>query len=187
MRFITKMDAVRSVGEMDMDATEYVAKHKKSANREGYMVNEVLKGNPIVRLYFDYDHKLDDTKPTEEQKQFEFKVFQELVQKICPDAEIAYAQRHGFKVQKRQGKVTYKGWVISYRAYVKGFMMHVGDIPLYIKANLGKNKPDELDDKVYKVNGNGQLLGVIGAHKSPYDKRFLTPITHQDDPLAFVC
>ena len=189
MRFITQMAMSRAAGEFDMNAEEFLSDYKDHGNRKGYKVNEVLKGNPVVRLYCDFDYPTEgSSEPTQKQKDAYYETLREVMMKIVPDQEVAYAHRNGWKVKKnKQGVVTYEGWVLSYRAYVKGLKMYVSDIPQYIRMKLQGNIPEGLDLSVYKVTGHGQLLGTVGAHKFDYDTRILTPLTHQDDPLAFVC
>ncbi|RKO84581.1 hypothetical protein BDK51DRAFT_25735 [Blyttiomyces helicus] len=139
----------------------------------GYKVNEYLH-HKIVRPYYDWDESGFHSEPSNKRKQESLSRFKVALSKLHPDAEIIYAQRSGLKITRhKKTNVLTEKYVISLRAFVKGYKCKVQDIAIHIKNTFGKQKTKELDDAVYD---DDQCLGVVHAHKTDDDQRFLKPI-----------
>ena len=168
-------DRKKNVYEMTVERFE-----ESNVMKTGYMVNEYLDGDPLVRPFYDFDMYLDtsDGKIPQQIYDEQLEKFKGVVQKLHPGAEAAYAERCGLK--------SYKGRMvdyISFRAYIKGYKMRVSEIGQYIKVMFPLNDSG-MDPNVYK--GNDQCLGVINAHKTREDTRVLKPITHINEKRAFL-
>ncbi|RKO84267.1 hypothetical protein BDK51DRAFT_49255, partial [Blyttiomyces helicus] len=164
-----------------MTAEEYEAQTENF--NIGYKVNEYLH-RKIVRPYYDWDESGFDSEPSEERKEESLSRFKEAISKLHPDAEIIYAQRSGMKITRhKKTNVLTEKYVISLRAFVKRYKCKVQDIAIHIKNTFGKQKPKELDDAVYD---DDQCLGVVHAHKTDDDKRFLKPIQPGLERRAFL-
>ena len=158
---------------------------RTNVQKVGYKVNEFLANNKMVRPYYDYDLPLSSSSGEIDEDLFNehYDIFKGLVEKLHPGAEIAYAHRCGLKtkINKTGNTKTYD--TISFRAYVKGYKMHLGEIKHLINKTF-PNIEHKLDTSVY--GEKEQCLAVINGHKEDCDKRFLIPMSHNDEKRAFL-
>ncbi len=162
------------------------------------MVVEQLCGNPVVKIYYDWDFPctgltaFTDIQTQEELdtvdanlqliQQDQLVSFKLAMQRAHPDVAVeflAFATRTGWKVKK-----TSSGWFVSLRCFVQGRSMRVGDIRRHIDNVFTKDEYAQLDRNVYKETE--QCLALVGGHKEAGDKRVLVPLTHTQDLEAFV-
>ena len=150
---------------------------RTNIQKYGYMVNEYMSGNPVVRPYYDWDCTIDGDL-NDEVIEINMQSFKEALDRLHPGAEIAFAQRNGYKPDKQKN-------IVSLRAFVKGYKMRVADIRTYINMTFSSTtEPAELDRKVYKPTE--QCLAVINGYKTKNDRRVLKPITHVNEKRAFL-
>lgn len=133
----------------------------------GFTMQEYLKGDTLVHPYYDFDDK-HDVEPTDEAKDALLVEFKGLVQTLHPGCNIVYAQRNG--------PIAGGKYKVSYRAWVLGVKIAVGDIPRHVRAIMcTQGLPPRLDLSVYKAKE--QLLGVIhGCKDIDVVKRYLKPL-----------
>lgn len=127
---------------------------------------ELLKGKTVVKPYYDWDRQVDCEEDISQLKSHEEDLLEGVLDKLHPDADIAFADRSGWNAEK-------KIWKISLRAFVQNIKLPYTAIAVHIKATLGDAKPKQLDISVYKPGE--QLLGCIYCEKNPQDPRVLMP------------
>jgi hypothetical protein len=96
----------------------------------------------------------------------------------APLESYVLAQRHGFVVDKRKHK-------LSFRAFVSGFtvLRHCA-IPCMMEALFGRAWADLWDETVYKEDD--QCLAAINGIKGLNDRRTLVPLDTPDSPESLI-
>lgn len=187
MNFLDTYIGPRNIRKLSLD--EFLVLQKTIGGRPGFKMVEYINANQPVRAYYDYDVNLQRSEAedpaTADEQLHHYQNFQSIMERLHPNKEVAYAERHGLKIKKnRNGQMTHQYQCISFRSYVQSIGMKPTDIKQHILNTFGGNVPEGLDIIPYKATD--QCLGVTQAHKNDYDFRILRPVTHIDRPEAFV-
>ncbi|RKO93176.1 hypothetical protein BDK51DRAFT_26594 [Blyttiomyces helicus] len=120
--------------------------------------------------------------------------FKDAIGKLHPGAQTVYASQLDrikttedknavYDPIEKRAAATYKEYyVISLRAYVKGYKALSSDIK-NIQSSLLQEFPEELNRKVYETT---TALGVINSQKFRNDMGFLSPLNRQNERGAFL-
>lgn len=155
-------------------------------------VFEYLQDNVLTKPYFDYEKYYDEEPSANEI----YSVLSGLKYSIrdCFRGEddfdetkqVAYAQRHGWVAKPTKEEPNRRQFKASFRAYVLGYAIQYTQMPHFIREHaVGW----EFDLSVYK--SKEQLYGCLGGCKGripgkELDERILVPLTHHNDPSAFL-
>jgi P4 family phage/plasmid primase-like protien len=148
--------------------------HRKQATKP-FTCFEYLKDDVWTKPFFDYEAYFDSAV---DPHVHERKVLDAVAGLFDDDPnfspeQVALAQRHRWCGNK------YK---VSVRAYVQGYRIKFTQIKALIKEIITEGTPI-FDLSIYSTE---RLLGVVGGSKSNEDTAILQPITHVDDPAAFL-
>lgn len=121
----------------------------------------------ITKLYLDRDLKREEQPYNELEKQKDFELCLEKINKAFGDCEWAMSQRHGYNPDKNLH-------CISWHFVCLDLFIEYTQIPLLLEQ---KGLDDIFDTAVYK--SSEQLWQLPWCHKTPTDKRILTPINYK--------
>ena len=144
--------------------TTQLETHKNTLMLCEYLSQNQFPDKTLTKMFVDRDLKRVSEKYSDSEIQDDYKFCQSKLYDAFGECEWAISQRHGFNVDKQ-------AWCISWHFVCLDLFVDYTRIPILLEQ---KGLSSIFDVAVYK--SSEQLWQLPWCHKTPTDKRVLTPI-----------
>lgn len=162
--------AITDWTQLQLPLPDYLHQQSLHFGSPTFQVCEYLTSATQVIPFFDVDKWVDCEPTPSEADELQSRCQEEVHSMFHADPNFDYdkqvymAQRHGYVPKKGQ-------WKLSFRMYVRGYSIRMGDIPALIEQTA--SDPTLFDTSPYTSR---RLMSIPGACKGQGDERVLRPV-----------